>query len=76
MQNNNSAYVTTSLRGMRFGEQRRFWQLVRNERVAAEDAVRVVEHERNRQAITPTDVRDLVREQNGRRTVATAHVYA
>lgn len=71
MQNNNT-HVTQALARMTFAEQRRFWQLVRNMHVNAQDAVRVVERDRNRAAITHEALRETVREQTGRRTVVGA----
>lgn len=70
----NSKHIAQALTRMTFGEQRRFWQLVRTQRIPSMDAVRVVERDRNRAAIAHTDLRDVVREQTGRRTVVSALV--
>lgn len=57
---------------MTFAEQRKFAQLIRAHRLNAQDAVRVIERDRNRAAIAPTDLRDVMRVQTNRRTVVGA----
>lgn len=68
----NNNYVTNALARMTFAERRRYFALVRTQRINTQDAVRVIERERNREAITADDVRDCVLQQRNRRTVVGA----